>query len=620
MDEHRERRGVRAGRHAREGESTRARPAPSASPAPPAPQPIVIARPDPVVPARGALLAGRYRLTTRLSAGTADVWRAEDELLGRAVALKLAVAATQGSAAAGRLLSEARALAAVRHPNIVALHDVLTGTWGTALVLEVLPGETLAARLSRDGPVSAPIAISVAMQLAAALEAVHQAGLVHRDVKPGNVIIRPDGAVRLIDFGIARPAGDRHGLTPAGKVEGTLRSISPEQLAGGAVTPATDLFGLGTVLFELLEGRPPFDATDPERLTRLHRLGRPPVILAPPPLADLLSRLLEPNPAARPSSAAAVLDQLRAIAGVLGQGGAGRADRATRRAGPRPRPRSKPPSGRKGRFRLRAVLIGGLVARRRRRPHSPSACRSPATAGGDSGRQTAGAESSPRRTGTPAASGGRSNLGARPGGGPPRSRTPKPTPEADADAATHARRRRSASTTRARGDARAATVILVRGHRPAADDGHAGRPALVRPAHGHGRRRALVDGGAVERGRESADVPARRRPIHRGRRSASPRTRRAAGRSAAAEQAPSDQPRPRLTSSSAGQAPLADEAILRAAESQDAFEERRRRSRNSTTPTVSGGQPPRRMPLVADHAAVRDESEIRPPSGSSAQA
>ena len=123
--------------------------------------------------------------------------------------------------------SEARALAAVRHPSVVALYDVLTGAWGTALVLEVLPGETLAARLSRDGPVSAPIAISVAMQLAAALEAVHQVGLVHRDVKPGNVIIRPDGAVRLIDFGIARPAGDRHGLTPAGKVEGTLRSISP---------------------------------------------------------------------------------------------------------------------------------------------------------------------------------------------------------------------------------------------------------------------------------------------------------------------------------------------------------------------------------------------------------
>ena len=422
-------------------------------PAPPAPQPVVIARPDPVVPARGALLAGRYRLTTRLSAGTADVWRAEDELLGRAVALKLAVAATQGSAAAGRLLSEARALAAVRHPNIVALHDVLTGTWGTALVLEILPGETLAARLSRDGPVSAPIAISVAMQLAAALEAVHQAGLVHRDVKPGNVIIRPDGAVRLIDFGIARPAGDRHGLTPAGKVEGTLRSISPEQLAGGAVTPATDLFGLGTVLFELLEGRPPFDATDPERLTRLHRLGRPPVILTPPPLADLLSRLLEPNPAARPSSAAAVLDQLRAIAGILGQGGAGARGPGdpARRSGTQAQ--VQPPSGRKGRFRLRTVVIGGLVAVSAAAAYTVG-LPFPGEGGRGSGLEAGGVESSPRRSGTPGGA-----VAARTSAPGPVAAAAKPNPRSRPRSrrAPHGQphRRRSASTTPATGRARA---------------------------------------------------------------------------------------------------------------------------------------------------------------------
>ena len=425
----------RAGEFAAVGTPARVswrRPAPSSPPpeprasAPPTQQPIVIARPDPVVPARGALLAGRYRLTTRLSAGTADVWRAEDELLGRAVALKLAVAATQGSAAAGKLLAEARTLAAVRHPNVVALHDVLTGPWGTALVLEVLPGETLAARLARDGPVSAPIAISVAMQLASALEAVHQAGLVHRDVKPGNVIIRPDGAVRLIDFGIARPAGDRHGLTSAGKVEGTLRSISPEQLAGGGVTPATDLFGLGTVLFELLEGRPPFDAADPERLARLHRLGRPPVILAPPALADLLGRLLEPNPAARPPSAAAVLDQLRVIAGVLGQGG--RTPDPSRRSATQAQAKARSsPRGR--RFRLRAMLLGGVVTLGAAAAFTVGLPFPGTGGGGDSGRQTAGAESAARRSGTSAAGvAARTSAPATPGPTAKPQSTPTPTP------------------------------------------------------------------------------------------------------------------------------------------------------------------------------------------------
>lgn len=319
---------------------------------------ISIAAPDPAVLMPGALLVGRYRLTSRLSAGTADVWRAEDELLGRPAALKLAVAATQGSAEADRLLAEARALAAVRHPGVVALYDVLSGRWGTALVLELMAGETLAARLGREGAVSAPIAISVGMQLAAALDAVHRAGLVHRDVKPGNLIVRQDGAVRLIDFGIARPAGERHALTADGQVEGTLRSIAPEQLAGGAVTPAADLFGLGTVLFELLEGRAPFDAEDPTRLARMHRLGRPPMILAPQPLSDLLARLLEPNPAARPSSAAAVLEQLRAIAGVLGAGGPARG----REAGGRAPTQGRDVPSRGRRFRLRTALLGGGVA------------------------------------------------------------------------------------------------------------------------------------------------------------------------------------------------------------------------------------------------------------------
>ncbi|MBM4408959.1 MAG: serine/threonine protein kinase, partial [Chloroflexi bacterium] len=314
---HHDARGIRAGRHPRhEGEA-----GDGASPHEVAAKPrpaVSIAPPDPLVPAPGALLVGRYRLTSRLAAGTADVWRAEDELLGRPVALKLAVAATQGSVAAKRLLAEGRALAAVRHPGVVGLYDVLSGRWGVALVLELLPGETLAARLARDGPVSAPIAISVAMQLAAALDAVHRAGFVHRDVKPANVIVRPDGHIRLVDFGIARMAGERHGLTPDGQVEGTLRSIAPEQLAGGPVTHATDLYGLGTVLYELLEGRPPFDVDDPARLARLQRMGRLPPVLAPAPLADLLGRLFEPNAAARPASALAVLDQLRAIAGVLG--------------------------------------------------------------------------------------------------------------------------------------------------------------------------------------------------------------------------------------------------------------------------------------------------------------
>jgi len=268
--------------------------------------------------AAGALLFDRYRLQRRIGrGGTADVWQARDERLDRTVAIKaLHPHLLPDAASRARFAAEARAAAGLSHPAIVPVYDVIEDTDPPAIVLAFVDGSTLAQRLRHDGAVPAPVAASIAADVAGALAHAHRAGVVHRDVKPGNVLIDRDGRVQLVDFGIARLLADAAAReTVAGQVMGTLRYMAPEQLAGASVDERTDLYALGLVLYELLAGHPAFGVTSPAALVDAQRAGPPaPPEGTPPDLANILGELLAVDPDDRPSTASEVEARLRAIA------------------------------------------------------------------------------------------------------------------------------------------------------------------------------------------------------------------------------------------------------------------------------------------------------------------
>ncbi len=244
-------------------------------------------------------LNDRYRLERRIAIGGAsEVWRGRDEMLGRPVAVKV-IAADAGDPASpdALVLAEARSVAALAHPNIAEVFDI--GVWsapeGPALryiVMELAEGETLAQHL-RAGPLDWQIAVRVCAEVSAALAAAHLAGLVHRDVKPANVVLTPYG-VKVLDFGISVTAGSRDGLAD-GAVVGTPAFIAPERFRGLPAAPASDMYALGVLLFLCLTGRLPF----PPLL--------PPIAGLPDEVAAVCLSCLDPDPDARPSSFAAAL-------------------------------------------------------------------------------------------------------------------------------------------------------------------------------------------------------------------------------------------------------------------------------------------------------------------------
>lgn len=249
---------------------------------------------------------GRYRVERVLGEGAmAKVLLAHDAELGREVAVKLL---DEGLAAdpsfRARFAREARVAAGLSHPNIVTVFDVGELDGRPFIVMELVPGRTLEERLSRDGKLPANDVLSIARQVCAGLEQAHANGLVHRDLKPGNLIERDDGTIKIADFGIAR-AVEGTELTEAGTVVGTAAYLAPEQAEAGTVTPATDLFALGVVLYELLTGRQPWKV---ESLAQLagRREVTPPELPAdtPPGLRAAIERSLQPEPEDRPSSAA----------------------------------------------------------------------------------------------------------------------------------------------------------------------------------------------------------------------------------------------------------------------------------------------------------------------------
>lgn len=258
-------------------------------------------------PAAGQVLAGRYRLEQRVGlGGMGQVWRATDTELGRLVAVKRSHLASER--AARQLLREARFAANPQHPHVVTLHDVLTTPDGQWLVMEYLPWPSLADLLRRDGPLPPHRAAHLGTQLAAALAALHAAGTVHGDVKPGNVLIAPDGTAKLTDFGLARPhaagpvdEGDR----VAAVVPGTPGYLAPEVARGGWPGTASDVFSLGATLYAAVAGEPPFAGGSPQAMVRRSAAGVVRVPRRAGALGPALRAMLRAEPAERPDAARA---------------------------------------------------------------------------------------------------------------------------------------------------------------------------------------------------------------------------------------------------------------------------------------------------------------------------
>lgn len=223
------------------------------------------------------MIGERFRLERRLGrGGMASVHLARDEELDRPVAVKVLDALAGDDEARRRFVREARLAARLSHPNVVAVYDVGDRDGVPYIVMEYVEGETLAELLAGRGRLAPEEAVRLAVQVCAGLEHAHAAGLVHRDVKPQNLLVGTDGTVKISDFGIAR-AAEATRMTTEGTILGTAGYLAPEQLAGGEITPAADVYGVGAVLYEALTGRPPVAVRSLEELAAAHARAVPPV-------------------------------------------------------------------------------------------------------------------------------------------------------------------------------------------------------------------------------------------------------------------------------------------------------------------------------------------------------
>jgi serine/threonine-protein kinase len=261
---------------------------------------------------------GRYRVVRPLGrGGMATVELAEDVELGRTVAIKLlAPELAHDEAFRRRFLREARIAAKLAHPNVVRVYDVGETDGRPYLVMEYVDGEPLDEIIRREGRLAPSRAALIAAQAAAGLAAAHSAGLVHRDVKPANVLVAAGDVAKLADFGIALgESGTR--FTEAGTVVGSAAYLAPERLAGAEATPASDVYSLGAVLYELLTAAPPRQAATLDELATALEAAVVPVRDlapdAPPELEELVMRCLARLPAYRPPSAAELASELRSF-------------------------------------------------------------------------------------------------------------------------------------------------------------------------------------------------------------------------------------------------------------------------------------------------------------------
>jgi serine/threonine protein kinase len=263
-------------------------------------------------------LGDRYVLLDQLGAGAMGVvWRARDELLHRDVAVKQLllndVQPNEFHEAVQRAMREGRIAARLQHPNAIAVYDVVVDNGKPCLVMEYLPSRNLSAILDERGPMPPQEAARIGSLAASALAAAHGAGIVHRDIKPGNVLIGRDGLVKITDFGISRALGDV-AVTKTGMLAGTPAYLAPELARGAEPAPPSDVFSLGATIYAMTEGEPPFGKSTND-LGLLYKVARgetrPPMRSGP--LTPLLTRLLANEPAQRPTAAQAMAE-LQAIA------------------------------------------------------------------------------------------------------------------------------------------------------------------------------------------------------------------------------------------------------------------------------------------------------------------
>lgn len=270
---------------------------------------------------QGRLLGGRYRLGAPLGrGGMAVVWRADDEMLGREVAVKtLDLTGPDSDNAGERFRREARATAMLNHPHIVTVYDTGVEEHTAYLVMELLPGPTLAEEVRDSGPLPVDEVRTIGYEVAGALQAAHDAGIVHRDIKPGNISYAADGTVKVLDFGITQLVDEalgHHQLTMTDTIVGTAEYLAPEQATGQRVDARADLYALGCVLTFLLTGKPPFTAPTPVAILMKHAHDIPMDVRdlrpdTPADLAALVTGLLDKDPALRPQSGREVADLLQ---------------------------------------------------------------------------------------------------------------------------------------------------------------------------------------------------------------------------------------------------------------------------------------------------------------------
>ncbi|MFF4503231.1 serine/threonine-protein kinase [Streptomyces sp. NPDC001401] len=253
------------------------------------------------------LLADRYQLEEMLGSGAmGEVWRATDQVLGRPVAVKLLKA--EDTTDIERFRTEAQTTARLNHPHVVSVYDFGSDHGRLHLVMELLDGWTLAQERSLRGTVEPQEASAIAAQVAAGLSAAHRQGVIHRDIKPANIMLTTGRTVKITDFGIARFTDDTAATaTATGKILGTADYLAPERALGRTAQPASDVYSLGCVLYELLTGRPPFRGATSLDVVRQHVAATPPPPdllnpAIPRPLSDYVLRLLAKEPEQRPST------------------------------------------------------------------------------------------------------------------------------------------------------------------------------------------------------------------------------------------------------------------------------------------------------------------------------
>ncbi|MEN9993282.1 MAG: hypothetical protein RLY83_852 [Actinomycetota bacterium] len=274
-------------------------------------------------PEEGQLYGGRYRLISRIAVGgMGEVWKAHDPIILRDVAIKILKPEYLGDPGfLERFRTEAKHAARVNHEGIANVYDYGEDAGSAFLVMELVPGDSLAKILEQRKFLPQMEVLDIVAQTARALYAAHQEGLVHRDVKPGNLLITPEGQVKITDFGIARVA-DQVSLTATGQVMGTVQYLAPEQATGKPATPSTDIYSLGIVAYEALAGRRPFTGENQMNIAMSQIRDVPPPLPEEldPSVQELIMACLAKKAVMRPATALELAQRAEKISGKAPRG------------------------------------------------------------------------------------------------------------------------------------------------------------------------------------------------------------------------------------------------------------------------------------------------------------